>query len=136
MRALILGVVLLSGAAFAQHHCGGGFRGGGGFNRGGGFSHGGGFNRGNGFHSGGWGGGFRTPFVPRVYVVPQVRSYPRPQYYVPPPIYPVAPVGGALSVLPQGATVQVINGQTYAVLGSNWFLWDASTGAWVVVQAP
>ena len=142
---------------------GGGFRGGGSYGGGGfrgGGSYGGG-NYGGGYHParpivvrpsyGGYGGygygGYRAPAIvvapPRVYVAP--RYYP-PTYsygygnygyggYVAQPQWVAPPLGTALSVLPQGAVMQVINGATYATYMGAWFFWDGS-GMWIACACP
>lgn len=128
MKTLILAAaVLLSGAAQAH-------------DRGGPHRHGG---RGDGrgdyrrdFPRGGRAHGWnrweqhRHTWRPRVYVTP-------PRYRVwPQPFVVSPPIGAVVRALPPGASLQVINGLTYAVAGPTWFLWDGFRGAWVVVGGP
>ncbi|MFZ5445861.1 MAG: DUF6515 family protein [Myxococcota bacterium] len=48
-----------------------------------------------------------------------------------------APLGAVVAQLPPDATMQVINGYTYASTpGGTWFYWDGNQGAWVVTQSP
>jgi hypothetical protein len=164
MKNILLVAALLAGGIAQAGPHGGGFHGGGGYGGGGfrgGGSYGGGGFRGGGsygggnFHSAspvvvrpsyggyrgggyGYGYGYRAPAIvvapPRIYVAPRYYpptysyGYAQPQWMAP-------PLGTALSVLPQGAVMQVINGATYATYMGAWFFWDGS-GMWISCACP
>ena len=138
VAATLAGSLAFAGGGHGGFHGGGGFRGGGGGN----------------FHAarapsyrshGSY--GWRAPILlapPRLYVAPRVypRVSPYPSYgygygygttYVEPQVVLSAP---DLRLLPVGAVMQLVNGQTWATLSSAWFLWDGARSTWVAVVSP
>lgn len=96
--------------------------------------------------------------TPRVVVMPQVNLAPRLPYgtvtvYVGQQAYlygggafyaataqgyvvVAPPLGAVISELPPGATMQFIDGYTWATTNDAWFFWDGNVNAWVVAQGP